>query len=74
MAETRGPRSREHIDPEKIRERRETKEDLRTLLECGDEEAFVALIKKLNPKVKPAELVSLIQRFREEHARRHRGE
>lgn len=74
MGKTRGPRSREHSDQEKIKERRETKEDLRTLLECGDEEAFVALIKKLNPKVTPADLVSLIHRFREERARRYRGE
>ena len=74
MGKTHGPRSREHIDQQKIREKREAKEDLRALLDCGDEEAFVKLIKKLKPTIKPAELVSLIQRFREERAKWHRGE
>jgi hypothetical protein len=69
----RGPRSTEHIDQQKLREKREAKEDLRTLLECGDEDAFVALIKKLKPGITPAELVSLVQRFRAERAKRSRG-
>lgn len=74
MGKTHGPRSKEHIDKERVREKREAKEDLRTLLDCGNEEAFVALIKKLKPTITPAELVSLIGRFREERAKRHRGE
>ena len=72
MTKARGPRSKEHIDQEKVRERKETKEDLRALLDCGDEDAFVALIKKLKPGITPAELVSLVQRFREERAKRSR--
>lgn len=74
MTKSRGPRSREHIDREKIREQRETKQDLRTLLESGDEDASVALIKRLKPTITPAELVSLVRRFREERANRSRGE
>ena len=74
MTKSRGPRSREHIDQEKIKERRETKEDLRALLDCGDEEAYIALIKKLKPAITPAELVSLVHRFREERSNQRRGD
>jgi hypothetical protein len=73
MTKVRGPGSKDHIDRQKIREKREAKEDLRTLLDCGDEEGYVALLKKLKPGITPAELVSLVQRFREERANRHRG-
>jgi succinate dehydrogenase flavin-adding protein (antitoxin of CptAB toxin-antitoxin module) len=69
----RRSQSNKHIDREKLREKREAKEDLRTLLECGDEDAFVTLIKKLKPEITPAELVALVQRFREERAKRSRG-
>jgi hypothetical protein len=74
MRKTLGSRSREHIDQEKIREKREAKEDLRRLLDCGDEEGFVALIKRLKPTIAPDELVSLIRRFREERSKRQRAE
>jgi hypothetical protein len=74
MTKGRGPRSKEHIDQEKIKERREARKDLRTIIECGDEEGFVALIKKLKPGITPAELVSLVQRFREERANPRRGD
>lgn len=74
MTKGRGPRSREHIDQEKVREKREAKDDLRILLECGDEEGFVALIKKLKPAITPEELVSLVHRFREECANPRRGD
>ncbi|HUH63319.1 MAG TPA: hypothetical protein VLZ50_09995 [Terracidiphilus sp.] len=74
MTKVRGPASKEHIDREKVREKREAKEDLRTLLDCGDEEGFVALLKKLKPGITPAELVSLVGRFRDERANRNRGE
>jgi hypothetical protein len=73
MTKVRGPSSKEHFDREKIREKREAKEDLRTLLECGDEEGYVALLKKLKPGITPAELVSLVRRYREERANRLRG-
>ena len=33
----RGPRSRKHIDEDAIKQKNETKKDLRTLLICGDE-------------------------------------
>lgn len=74
MAKMRGSRSKEHIDNEKIKEKRETKENLRTILDAGNEDAFVALIKKLRPSITPAELVALVRRFREERAKQHRGD
>lgn len=73
MTKSRGPRSKDHIDQEKIKEKREAKEDLRTMLDCGDEEGFVALVKRLNPGVTPEELVSVVRRFREERASPRRG-
>ncbi|MGH9607354.1 MAG: hypothetical protein ACRD3N_16830 [Terracidiphilus sp.] len=72
MTKTRGPRSKGHIAQEKIAEKCEAKEDLRTLLESGNKDAYVVLIKKLKPAITPEELVSLIRRFREERAKRSR--
>jgi hypothetical protein len=73
MTKTRGLRSKQHIDPDKVKERKVAKEDLRTILQCGDEDGYVALIKKLKPGITPEELVSLVRRFREERANPQRG-
>jgi hypothetical protein len=69
----RGPRSRKHIDEDAIKQKNETKKDLRTLLICGDEDGYVALLKELKPHITPEELVSLVLRFREERANLSRG-
>lgn len=66
-------RSQKHIDEDKISARKQAKEDLRTLLACGDEERYIALIKALRPNLKPEELVSLVRRFREERRNQSRG-
>jgi len=34
-------------------------------MEIGDEEGYVALVKRLKPEITPAELVAAIERFRE---------
>lgn len=34
-------------------------------MEIGDEEGYVALVKRLKPEIKPAELVPAIELFRE---------
>ena len=54
-----------HIDASKIEAKQQILEDLRHLMDIGDEEAYVQLTKKINPKITPAELVEAIQRFRE---------
>ena len=65
--------SKKHIDEEKVKARKHAKEDLRTLLESGDEERYIALLKALRPNVKPEELVALVHRFREERRNQSRG-
>lgn len=66
-------RSQKHIDEDKVIARKNAKKDLRTLLESGDEESYIALLKALRPNLKPKELVSLVHRFREERRNQSRG-
>jgi len=66
-------RSQKHIDEEKIKARDQAKRDLQTLLDCGDEDGYVAMLKALRPNIKPEELVSLVDRFRTERRNRSRG-
>jgi len=62
----RWPRSKKHLDEDKIKMREQLRNDMNALLFTGDEVGFVELIKELNPKITPEELVSLIQRFRQD--------
>jgi hypothetical protein len=62
----RWSRSKKHIDEDKVKMREQLKEDLRTVMLAGDEEGYVALLKAVRPDLTPEELVSLVQRFRED--------
>ncbi|HEU5350299.1 MAG TPA: hypothetical protein VFU55_01790 [Terracidiphilus sp.] len=42
----------------------QAQEDIRRLMEVGDEEGYVALVKALKPEITPDELVNLIEKFR----------
>jgi hypothetical protein len=63
---TRGVSSKKHIDREQVKMREKLKQTLRDLMLVGDEEGYVKLLKELSPDLTPAELVSLVRRFREE--------
>ena len=67
------PRSRMHIDEEKVREKERVKRDLRDLLDKGDEEGYVAMLKALRPSITPEELVHLVHQFRAERLNQSRG-
>lgn len=54
-----------HLDQQRIELRRKTEKRLAELIESGDEEGYVALVKSANPSVTPELLVSLIEQFRE---------
>ena len=54
-----------HLDQQRIELRRKTEMRLAELIESGDEEGYVALIKSANPNVTPELLVSLIEQFRQ---------
>jgi hypothetical protein len=56
---------RKHQDEEKIATEKQARENIRRLMDVGDEEGYVALVKKLRPDITPAELVAAIERFRE---------
>jgi hypothetical protein len=64
---------KKHIDQDKVKEQQEAKKDLHFLLECGDEEGFIALIKELKPMITPEELKRLVLQFREERQNPSRG-
>jgi len=56
---------RKHQDEAKIAAEKQAKQDIPHLMEIGDEEGYVALVKRLKPEIKPAELVPAIELFRE---------
>jgi hypothetical protein len=62
MAGARKP----HLDQQRIEERKRHLETLKLLIELGDEESYVALIKQLKPAISPAELIAAIEHFREQ--------
>ena len=64
----RWQRGKKHLDQDKLKLKEEAKRDLRTLMLCGDEKAYVALLKELKPNLTPEELKSFVLRFREERA------
>ena len=55
---------KKHIDPEKIRIRRDAEEKLPLLLDYGDEEDFVRAVKAWKKDLLPEELRRLIELFR----------
>lgn len=61
---------RKHIDQEKLAAKAKAKEDLRHLMDIGDETGYVAYVKALNPNVSPGELARLIVLFREQRKQR----
>lgn len=60
---------RKHIDQERIAAKSQAKTELRRLIELGDEDAYVAYIKTLNPAITKDRLIESICLFREEHQR-----
>lgn len=58
-------KSSKHIDHEAAAATRRAMDKVRALIDCGDEEGYVALMKELNPALTPGELVEKIQQFRE---------
>lgn len=67
-----GTRGKKHIDQEKVEAREQARKDLQRLLELGDEEGYVKFLKALRPDLKPEELSSLVEGFREERRNRSR--
>ena len=65
--------SRKHLDEEKIRAKEEVRKALPLLLECGDEDRFVDLLRAHLPNITPEELVSFVRQFRAVRLRRSRG-
>ncbi len=65
--------SRKHIDEEKVRAKEEFRKALPLLLECGDEDRFVELVKAHLPNITPEELVSFVGQFRAVRLHRSRG-
>jgi hypothetical protein len=59
-----------HLDPQRIEMKRKSEKRLSELLESGDEEGYVALVKSHQPNITPELLVSLIERFRERRRQR----
>ena len=57
---------RKHIDVEKAERRADAKTALNIVLETGDESKYTEIVKRLKPNMTPAELVRLIEIFREE--------
>ena len=68
-----GSGRRKHIDDEKIKAKEQALKDLELLLETGDEDRYIDLLKALRPGITPGELASLVRRFREERLNRSRG-
>jgi hypothetical protein len=64
---------RKHIDEEKVAAEKRELAHLQRLIELGDEDNFVALIKVLRPGVSKEELKSLISQFRDQHQDYLRG-
>jgi hypothetical protein len=62
--------AKKNIDQEKVKQNERNKQRIAELLETGDEEGYVELIKKLDPSVTPERLLSLIECFREERFQR----
>ena len=62
-----------HIDREKAKAKAKAGEDLKRLIETGDEDAYVAYLKRLAPNITSERLVSLIQEFRELRRKRASG-
>lgn len=54
--------------------KQQAKADMRRVMDCGDEEGYVALVKALKPGITPCELVSAIERFRQYQRNRALGE
>lgn len=71
--EIRWPGSKKHLDEQKVKAKAQAELDLQFLLECGDEDQYVAMLKAINPKIKPEELVSLVNHFRTVRRNRSRG-
>ncbi len=59
-----GPKK--HLDEEKAKAKREFKNQLAELLDSGDEEKYIAGIKRLKPAIKQEELERLVNLFREQ--------
>lgn len=64
---------KKHQDEQALAAKAEARAAIRLLMECGDEEGYVALVKKLKPGIKPDELVAAIQQFREYRRMAARG-
>jgi len=58
---------RKHIDQQKVAAKSQAKGELRRLIELGDEDAYVAYVKALNPSITKDQLIESICLFREEH-------
>jgi hypothetical protein len=61
---------RKHVDQDKVQAKAKAKNDMRDLMDTGDEQAYVAYVKALRPKISPDELVRLIEFFREQRRQR----
>jgi hypothetical protein len=59
-----------HLDHQRIEMKRKSEKRLAELIESGDEEGYVALVKSANPNVTPELLVNLIEQFRERRRQR----
>jgi hypothetical protein len=69
----RGPHSRKHINPDAEAAKRRDLERVSELVDLGDEDTFVSLIKTREPAISPSELLKRIELFRELKRLRSRG-
>jgi hypothetical protein len=61
---------KKNVDEHALAAKQQASADMRRLLESGDEEGYVALVKALKPGIKPEELVKVIELYRRHrHAR-----
>jgi hypothetical protein len=66
-------RERKHIDQEKIQAKKDTRAEIRRLIQLGDENEFVAYLKLAMPELTKNELIEWILVFRERHQSFLRG-
>jgi hypothetical protein len=58
------PPKEDRIDAESVRLEQQFRQDLRDILEHGDENDFVVLLKTHRPEISPEELREMIMQFR----------
>ena len=66
-------RKPKHEDEEKVRAVSRNQARMRRLIELGDETAFVAFVKELNPLITRQELIAAIHSFRDQHQQHLHG-